>query len=478
MKRIDDIVDKYINPIVLQESRYILSLRRSLVIYLFLVLVMSISSCSITEKNGDDTSIILLGCFSLVSIGIIPGQLLLSNRERWSKEKLEMLQLTPLRPIQIVLGRLGAALALVIVILSLMLPFLALTYLVPGSDLPLNLLAALTITSASVLAITSSINMAWLSEGYSFHSLGKLFWLFILIQFSISLMGFPVLLEDLSNDDKLGVGLLVIVGVVGILLLSIYFIARSVVFLRHPEENKSTPIRVSLVLALFFGLMCVCALVWEQSKSVPMEGATVVLTSIPFLFLGFLVELDKLGRRALLDLPAKRWKRILMMPLLPGPGTGIIFFGLSVIGLAFCFEGMNYFLPAFGGSILEPGGYLFFAMWSFSIFASGLPLFRHIEVLQSERYRRLAIFGYIFCVFCFIWFLFEGLEIGYNDQTIIYYLLIPFEGMEAIQGNKPESASAFFTMVTITLLVIGFQYRTIKDNVMLILKYPVSKSNI
>ena len=443
MKRLEEWFDRRLNPIILQETRHVLSLRLSLLVYVGLVLVLSTSSCNMSKQSGEEISIVLLGAFSFIAVTIIPAQLLFSSATRWSRQKLEMMQLTPLRPIDIAAGRVGSALMIVILILSVVIPFVSLTYLVPGADLTVNLLSAIMLLFISLFAITSSMNIAWVSEQFSFHLIGKIIWLGILFQAGFGGIAIPALLHEIVNTGRMSIGILVTWFCLGAFLASCFAFARSIVFLRHPEENRTTPVRVTLLLGLLFVFL---------SVTIPLLNNFDDFEAIFFIFLmscfaifcaKYLLDSDKIGQRALIDLPKARWKRFLLLPVLPGAGTGVLLMGCVLFGLAIFFEGMNLWKLSKGGRI-DFGGYWYMANWWFAVSASILPLFRN--VLRSERQKTAAVFIYYFLISMVVFFLLIVRAIDPDDESLMSALLVPFIGVDMIQDG--DSGSLFLIVAS------------------------------
>ena len=488
MKRLEEWIDKHINPIVLQESRYILSLRRSIIIYLLLVLIMSISSCSLMEGDSEESIVVLLGAFSIVATVVVPGHILFSSSERWSREKMEMLQLTPLTPLQIVMGRVMAAFVLVLAILSVALPFLAVSYLVPGTELSVVLLSVILILGGSLLSITASINVAWLLEGYSVQSLGKIFWLLMLFQYSFGIVTIPVLLNDISNDAKVPPSVIGLWILIGMLLTSLFFLARSVVHLRHPEENRSTPIRVSLSLCFLFLVFSLLLLAVIDPSQASSELGIFLLSLIAFFSLGFLIEPDAvdhqvasgysfntIGRRALLDLPRSRSRRLLLLPLLPSSGTGVMLFALLLGTLGLSCEILNWRIGGY-----RAGGYAFYAMWLFCVFGSALPVFRNLPGVQRDKVRRIVILIYLAGLLFVLFMLNVMFDFQSSDHNLLHYLLNPFKGISAMQDRTDQWYALFIVTTIFSVLVFALHSQMIWQSISTILKFetaPVKRVN-
>jgi hypothetical protein len=420
-----------------------------------------------SKQSGEEISWVLLGAFSFIAVTIIPAQLMFSSATRWSKEKLEMMQLTLLRPIDIAAGRIVSALLIVILLLSVVMPFLALTYLVPGADLSTNLMAAIMLLFASLFAITASINIAWVSEQYSFHLIGKIIWLGMLFQAGIGGIALPAALNEISQEDFLSLWVIVIWFCSGAFLASCLAFARTIVFLRHPEENRTTPVRTILVIGLFFIALSVTIPLLNNFNDFEAMFFAGIISLYAIFCSKFLLDSDKIGRRALIDLPKAKWKRLAILPLLPGAGTGILLLAGILFGMAFFFEGINLWKLSKGGAI-EFGGYWYVAAWWFTILAGGLPLFRNI--LNSERKKTAGLFLYYFLIFILILYLIftNIIDLSYKDK--LSGGLFPFLGVDMIQNGDDGSFILLFGSFIAVGIVFLMHLKLLYANIMTIFR--------
>ena len=91
MQRIVEWFDKYANPIALLETQQVLSLKRTMIVFGLLVLALWMGSCAVIEETsggGEEMSLLLLATYSIVSVLIVPAQILFNSANRWSKDKL------------------------------------------------------------------------------------------------------------------------------------------------------------------------------------------------------------------------------------------------------------------------------------------------------------------------------------------------------------------------------------------------------
>ena len=354
--------------------------------------------------DAEDFINAILVILSFILFLAIPAQILFDGNKHWTPEKLELLQLTPLRPLDIVLGRLGSALGLILLTISVTAPYMALVSILPGVSLSNVLCTLVWIILLSVVLCALVIHSGWSMRTQSAGVISRVGLFFIII----NLLGMPVLSLELFKElsgtsDNIfiifawGCGLLI--------LVAMHFISLSVVTLRHREENKSTPKRImSVVLLVFLFLSGVISVFADSTVNVYdflNFRIHFMLTSILAFFHGtFLLEDDYIGKRALLDLPKSRTKRWLMLPILPGSGTGLVLLLLVLLVVSIPFEVLSWTHPK--GLIF--GGYLYDAIFIFCFMGWLLPKFRNMGQ-KYPRYQLWVLFGYL-CAMPSLWFLF------------------------------------------------------------------------
>ena len=320
-----DRFDRHANPIALLETRQVLSLTRTMLVYGFLVLGLLSVSYVVIEEQAKELPMFLLGAYAVVCVLVVPSQILFNSSARWSQDKLEMLHLTQLRPIDIVFGRLMSGAGLLMILGSVILPFVSLSYLMPGTEITLVLIGMLLTFMVGLMVILLTLNISWRLEQYSFASLGKGIWFFMLLQGSFAVAGLNVvLLEEVSSSDLDQLLQVLPWFFVGWLLLGYFGIVQSITLFRHVESNRSTPYRIG-ILALCTFIM-VAAINFLSSK----EIAPVVLSTMymfALLSMPLMTESDRIGRNVFVQLRKKSWQRMLLFPLLPSAGTGVVFWG-------------------------------------------------------------------------------------------------------------------------------------------------------
>lgn len=463
LSNIQNWLDRTANPIVLQEVRSLLSLTRTMVVYGLVVFLLSVSSCQSVEFGTEFPMGLMLGTFSLVSLAVLPAQIMFSGNTRWSKDKLEMLNLTQLRPMDIVIGRVMAGFAMVFLFGSLLLPFFGLMYLLPGVQIGLLLTLIAGIALASLLAIVITINLGWHLEDMAFSSLGKVVWLLMLLQCSFLPIGLGTELLRRGGDWSEDL-LQVLPWILSIWALLMFFgIARSVVLLRHPESNKSTPIRLAVSGLILFSWVFMFVIGSVDAEVI--EGVMMFdLAFITVLAPSFLLEAPKLGRKALVDLPEKRLHRILQVPWLPGSGTAVLFLFLllfGTIGVAQMVAGMH---PPSANVSINLSAAFSVASMLLAYVAILIPLFSEASWLNASRNRRrfaILYFPSTFAPFGLLSFL----TLDDGPINVFGTYVVPFALSENLVRNTVPDTSILIWATLVFILTFVTNRRKIFQNV-------------
>ena len=386
-------VDKHSNPIALLETQQVLSLRRTLIVFGLLVLALWMGSCAVIQESssGEEMSLLLLATYSIVAVLVVPAQLLFNSANRWSKDKLEMLHLTQLRPMDIVLGRVLSGAGLLLILGAAIVPFIALTYLMPGTQIQLVLLGMGFVFMMGLLAILFTLNISWRLEEYSFASIGKVVWFLMLIQGTFGVTATVVAFVESTSTNELEGLIEGFPWMVGVWSIFVYFgIVQSVLLFRHPESNRSTPYRVGVLATYVLGIVAI-----ESSKSMPGFSTDVHVTMCLVAIglsglacLPLMLEDEAIGRKAFVELPKKRWHRMVLFPLLPSAGSGIAFMVLMMLGVLVTVPWSSLSEDQLTALIYTP-------LQTFAFVAMLLPRLRKHPVSAVLSKRNLIIAAYI-----------------------------------------------------------------------------------
>jgi hypothetical protein len=427
--------------------------------------LVSVSHVVIAEQ-AKELPMFLLGAYAVVCVLVVPSQILFNSSARWSQDKLEMLHLTQLRPIDIVFGRLMSGAALLMILGSVILPFVSLAYLIPGTDIILVLLGMTLTFLFGLMVILVTLNVSWRLEQYSFSSLGKGIWFFMLLQISFGIVGLNIVLIEEISTSELDNLVAILPWMFGAWLLVGYFgVVNAITLFRHVESNRSTPYRVG-ALALCTFILVVAFTFLPVKEITPIALSTMNVFAL--FCLSLMTESDRIGRNVFVKLYKHRWQRILMFPLLPSAGSGFVFLmvGLFVqTGLVLTQE-----------YTLTDGGMLpiYTALQLFAIVSLILPKFRDSKWTSTTAKRNMLVALYIPLV-SFPFLLLGFLSSSSAPIKVLFTFVFPFEYVFKFFGSVDAlRGSIVLWSLALTLLSIVLNYRMVLSswNVLVNLKHP------
>jgi hypothetical protein len=161
--------------------------------------------------------------------------------------------------------------------------------------------------------------MVLLAVALVWSSTGTMVW-------SSQLMFFPGQLHDAEYLQ--GIAAVVSIAVA----VAAFFFAAACARMAHPEENRSTGLRVMTVVAIAVGLAWITLIMGSAVDLIGTFVATCLAhTALAAGALFYATEPERLGRRVQVTLPEQRWKRLLQLPFLPGGARGLLFFVLCSV---------------------------------------------------------------------------------------------------------------------------------------------------
>ncbi len=336
-----DWIDDRFNPILVKEVRQALRGRYFKVTYgltLIAATLVGIVCLMASDSNQDIGQTYFVGiymCMAAAMMGLVPFQAFVAASGSGRGGRAELLQLTALRPRQIVAGRLLSSLVQSGLVLAALAPFLALSFLLPGVDLTVLVFVVVytLIFSACVSCVT--LSASFLTE----NRLLRVLLMVILGGFQFSLVSSAVagVSEILRNSQDLQdieaqVALAVFAGV-AIFIATFAFIGGTL-RISHPEENRSTPLRVLMFCFALVGMIGTY-LAMHFVPHPEAEGFVVAYLALGFAMLLpagiFSGEPERLGRRVQVTAPKNALVGLLVTPFMPGGGNGALF-NLMILG--------------------------------------------------------------------------------------------------------------------------------------------------
>lgn len=330
------------NPVLVKEVRqalrgnyfraiFWLTLSGALVIGL-LVLVMGGHD---DAARGEPFFHAIFGCMAVATHGFLPFAAFVAMGSEWEENTYDLLVISDLRPRQIVLGKLLASGVQALLLYSAFAPFLVFAFLLGGVDLvPILVVLGVSMLLSLCLAATA------IASSSSTH--GKFTRVIVMAGLAAMLVWVTALTYTMGvafvgeaaqvsgTNLALGVAALASLGLVYVPLP----VAQSCARLAHPEENRTSFLRVHVFVVL------AVALGWGSyglSRSPDLE-VTVAIALAALLFLTvsalvFVPESRTLGRRARLGVPRSKALALLALPFLPGGSRALLWYLLGALSI-------------------------------------------------------------------------------------------------------------------------------------------------
>ena len=348
------------NPILVKEVRQALRGRYFMIVFWLTLTAATVSGSIILMMQGTDpgdaSGIVffqfMFGCLSVAANVFVPFSAFLALGSEWDENTHDLLVLTNLRPGQIIMGKLLASGIQLLLFYAALGPFLAFSFLLQGVDLGVAgwALATTLLTSLALSALAIALSsitplkfvrvflLAFLTAGLTVTA----GWL--IAPWAMFLMEPGITQEPFFLSSMLGT-------YTALLALIAFSIAFAAARMAHPEENRSTALRVltSVVVCAGIGWMIYG---YAEVGYFEFLFAAVGFGSALVMFLGtlFATEPETLGRRVRLQVPRRPVVGLLLSPWFPGGGRGYVF----LLGHLALILGAAYWTPILvsGGSTL------------------------------------------------------------------------------------------------------------------------------
>ncbi|MCB9914734.1 MAG: hypothetical protein H6828_06235 [Planctomycetes bacterium] len=329
-----------LNPILVKEVRQSLRGRYfkvsfwvTLTIATLVGLAVLLFTYNEAQDMGLDTFgapffIAMLSCLVLATQVLVPFSAFLSMGSEWDENTYDLLVLSNLRPRQIVLGKVLSAFVQALLFYAAFGPFLVFAFLLRGLDivaiftvLGMSTVASLLLSSVAVamssfgrgrfvrllLMVVLAVLLVWTSFGTVFAGAG--------LTFS------PTELYRPETQQAIGATLSIAFAV------ALFFFAAACARLAHPEENRSTGLRLMTLVVIAIGLGWMTWIMGAHFEDEPALASVCLAHAVlAATTLFFVTEPERLGRRVTSGLPRFRLLRLLEAPFLPGGGRGLLFF--------------------------------------------------------------------------------------------------------------------------------------------------------
>lgn len=324
----------WLNPIAVKELRQavrgrfvavavILSLFGQLLAVAFIAASTTIMSPTGGAQAGGPTSFMALySVLFTICIFLIPAYSGFRMAAERADANIDLLFITTIRPRTIVIGKLIAILALVVLLFSASLPFLVFSYVLRGVDLisivVLLFVAFITVITQSVLALFIGCLPA--SKPFKI-LLAAIFFLF-------TFGTFPPLLGFASRTLRLGFGgmsmfsmwseLLTVVGM--LLVIDAILLIVATAMLTPPVANRALPIRVTIA-AVWAVTFAGAALSTGRLLNLWATGSLVLISMVLLSAIG---EREAWAPRVARTIPTHSLRRAIAFLFYSGAGGGIV----------------------------------------------------------------------------------------------------------------------------------------------------------
>jgi hypothetical protein len=333
-----------LNPILVKEVRQSLRgryFRISFWITLSLATVVGLGVLLVRSSMNEDLAsmvhgptffVAMFACLAIATQVLVPFSAFLSMGGEWDENTYDLLVLSNLRPRQIVFGKVQSATVQALLFYSSFGPFLVFAFLLRGLDL-FAIFVGLAISLAiSVLLSCLAVAMSSFSQA-RFARLALMVLLavilvqatFVTIAWAGQMMAFPGQLHEPQVQKAIAAAISIAVAVAA------FFFASACARLAHPEENRSTGLRLMTLGAIAVGLFWITVIGGGTSvdDDIVLGGVIAAHAVLATATLFFITEPERLGRRVAVSLPSSGLARTLMASLLPGGARGLLFYVLG-----------------------------------------------------------------------------------------------------------------------------------------------------
>jgi len=393
------------NPLLVKEVRQALrgkAFRVAFMLALVAALLVALGSAldqhmRLTPQQARAYFQTVYSCLVLALVGFVPFTAFQSMAAEWDESTFDLLELSNLRPARIVIGKLQAVAVQIMLFFAIFAPLLSIAALLPGIDLLTATFVLLLAVVVSLCASLLGLTLATLSR----QRFAKVA-LMVALGFAVAMafgglqaLTFEIMragVQLLEPEFLAGAGMAAAV----LLLGSSYVFALACNMLAHPEENRSTNVRLITTIGAI-AIMALVAFVHRIIGSGPefiagMAMSGLVVVSIPGVL--FCTERAKLGRRAAHAVPASRTLALVTAPWHPGGGRGVVLhlFHVALITTAgLCI--ITWLRPSPSDLLADGVGALLLLALFAVVYVIFLPALctRYCERFQSRMFVRLAV---------------------------------------------------------------------------------------
>lgn len=402
------VLPDFMNPVLVKEIRqaqrgkvFAVTLIVTLLLALFgaTMAALQIESSYFSGSSGPAFFSSVYAFLNIAVLVVVPFQAFVSMGAEHDDNTFEMLVLSNLKPRQIVLGKIAAALTQGLMFGLTFLPFVVTAFLLRGVDLTVLLLILVLTAFASTVLTTFAVMMSAVVRKRLLRVLTMVALaggLFMLVPMSLAVSGLWFRQPDLFGEPEFYAIL-----IQSVLLMAVatgIFFATACNMLAHEEENRSTNIRVavSLLCLITVGATAYNVLAFKSGSGMPREAVhALAIAGLFFLSvfcIFFALEPDRLGRRVEPSVPRNRLLAFAVAPWMPGGGRGLLFAGLHMAFLVLAMLTVAIPASSFRWSMASaaPGGIMYPGGWAMLVTAVYCALYVVVPSVLLRRFQSTA----------------------------------------------------------------------------------------
>ncbi len=278
------------------------------------------------DTTGTAFFLAMFGCLTFASNLFVPFAAFSSFGAEWEENTLELLLLSNLEPRQIILGKLLSAAVQTLLYTLAFGPFLVLAFLLRGLDLGVAFGLLLFVLLSSITLSAVAVMLSTLARHKVARALLMALMAVALVAFSFATVAFGSEQLFFSRSVFSDRFVLLVFLTIAAVVVS-YCVAFGCTRLAHPEENRSTTLRV-LTTCCLLALLGWAAFGFQESGGD--DEVLYAFGSVAFLLLAvtsalFCSEPERLGRRVRLWVPDNRLLALLSGAFFPGGGRGTLY---------------------------------------------------------------------------------------------------------------------------------------------------------
>lgn len=358
--RLLDRLSDWANPILVKETRQALKSRQFVTTFMLLLAAAWLVSALGLLLAGDAVEFGAVGrwffqvYYTVLAVAvliIVPFGAYRSLLNERDENTFELLSITSLTPRQIVWGKLLSALLQALIFYSALAPFMAFTSLLQGFDLAQSAFLLVVTLLVSLGYSMIALMLSTLARKKHLQSLISLGLLAGVVLGFVSTLGFSFSLNLTFRDPDFwwGLGAAALAGISYFVLFQQITVAR----LTFESDNRSTGIRVTCAVQFWLLWAVIIGYFWWNGPPSSLNELQTfgLLSAVHWAVVGLFAatEPDGLSRRVRRRLPRSRFRRLLLVPWLPGGARGYLYLLMHLAALWLIVVGYALWLEA-GGS--------------------------------------------------------------------------------------------------------------------------------